>query len=501
MGCLSSKEVQDASVARSNPAPAGDHGSLVDDEAREKSSASFAAPSSAWGESRPVPQARQFLDDGPGTSSGPPPASRRSAPTVSAGGPGDAPLDSDDELEAQMRPPPGARAAPAEAAAADAARREKKAKKKRDKHRVTDLEAHDLEGENPETKTEMLRRRASRRAAETESAAMRVVFGDVDAFSDGDFSPEGSPRKVALSGDGPLITGAAVRRALRPADALGGTLGGASKPPEPTNGSAPSLDALLAPSASFAPEPLGTEAGPRVPEPAPAEETPAEETPAPTDDLTDDFVWRDDEREEDAAPPEAVPVEPAAPDDFVWRDDEREEDAAPPEAAPVEPAAPDDFVWRDDAAPAGDLEGRGGEGGDPETTTTTTAEPDPRLSGAAEDAYADDFEADEVDAAAAPAPAPAPAPPPVPERAPEPAPESEAPLNETFDAADVYAADLGIPSTSAGYADAIVEVSPPDPPADDGWADGGFDDGLEAAGEADVDYDDAGLAEEDDDVF
>ena len=199
MGCLSSKEVQDASVARSNPAPAGDHGSLVDDEAREESSASFAAPSSAWGESRPVPQARQFLDDGPGTSSGPPPASRRSAPTVSAGGPGDAPLDSDDELEAQMRPPPGARAAPAEAAAADAeaARREKKAKKKRDKHRVTDLEAHDLEGENPETKTEMLRRRASRRAAETESAAMRVVFGDVDAFSDGDFSPEGSPRKVA----------------------------------------------------------------------------------------------------------------------------------------------------------------------------------------------------------------------------------------------------------------------------------------------------------------
>jgi len=489
MGCLSSKEVKDASVARSNPAPAGDHGSLVDDEAREKSSASFAAPSSAWGESRPVPQARQFLDDGPGTSSGPPPASRRSAPTVSAGGPGDAPLDSDDELEAQMRPPPGAqKRAPAEAAAAadaEAARREKKAKKKRDKHRVTDLEAHDLEGEDPETKTEMLRRRASRRAAETESAAMRVVFGDVDALSDGDFSPEGSPRKGALGGDGPLITGAAVRRALRPADALGGTLGGASKPPEPTGGSAPSLDALPAPGASFAPEPLGTEAefpSSRVPEPAPAEETPAEETPAeetpaPTDDLTDDFVWRDDEREEDAAPPEA---------------------------APVEPAAPDDFVWRDDAAPAGDLEGRGGEGGDPETTTTTTtpAEPDPRLSGAAEDAYADDFEADEVDAAAAPAPAPAPAPPPVPERAPEPAPESEAPLNETFDAADVYAADLGIPSTSAGYADASVEVSPPDPPAaDDGWADGGFDDGLEAAGEADVDYDDAGLAEEDDDVF
>ena len=69
-------------------------------------------------------------------------------------------------------------------------------------------------------------------------------------------------------------------------------------------------------------------------------------------------------------------------------------------------------------------------------------------------------------------------------------------------AADVYAADLGIPSTSAGYADASVEISPQDPPAaDDGWADGGFDDGLEAAGEADVDYDDAGLAEEDDDVF
>jgi hypothetical protein len=179
----------------------------------------------------------------------------------------------------------------------------------------------------------------------------------------------------------------------------------------------------------------------------------------------------------------------------VWRDDEREEDAAPAEAAT------DDFVWRDDAAPAGDLEGLGGEIGDPETTTTTPAEPDPP-GGAGEDAYADDFEADEVDAAAAPAPAPDP--PPVAERKPEPAPDSESPLNETFDAGDVYAADLGIPSVFAGDADAGVDVFPsaPDPPAaDDGWADGGFDDGLEAAGEADVDYNDAGLAEDDDDVF
>ena len=113
--------------------------------------------------------------------------------------------------------PPGARAPAAEAAAADAeaARREKKAKKKRDKHRVTDLEAHDLRGKTRDENGDA-RRRASRRAAETESAAMRVVFGDVDAFSDGDFSPEGSPRKVALSGDGPLITGAAVRRAPVP---------------------------------------------------------------------------------------------------------------------------------------------------------------------------------------------------------------------------------------------------------------------------------------------
>ena len=161
------------------------------------------------------------------------------------------------------------------------------------------------------------------------------------------------------------------------------------------------------------------------------------------------------------------------------------------------------MAWRDGAAPAGDLGGRTREGGDPETTTRTTpAEPDSRLAGAGEDAYADDFDPDEVDAAAAPARAPAPDPAPAPEREPEPAPESEAPLYETFDADDVYAADLGVPSDSAGYADAGVEISPPEPPTvDDGWADGGFEEGLEAAGEADADYDDAGLAEEDDDVF
>ena len=70
----------------------------------------------------------------------------------------------DDELEAQEATPGARWSPPAEAAAADAeaARREKPRRwKKRDKHRVTDLEAHDLEGENPETKTEMLRRRAS----------------------------------------------------------------------------------------------------------------------------------------------------------------------------------------------------------------------------------------------------------------------------------------------------------------------------------------------------
>ena len=210
---------------------------------------------------------------------------------------------------------------------------------------------------------------------------MRVVFGDVDAFSDGDFSPEGAEESRAR-GDGPLM-GAAVRRALPSRGRARRDARRRVETPEPTNGSAPSLDALLAPSASFAPEPLGTEAGPRVPEPAPAgetpaEETPAEETPAPTDDLTDDFVWRDDEREEDAAPPEAAPVEPAAPDDFVWRDDEREEDAAPPGAAPA-------------GARGAGLTSCGGttrrrrvtprvaEGREAtQETTTTTAEPDPR---------------------------------------------------------------------------------------------------------------------------
>ena len=468
MGCVSSKGVEDASVARSNPAPAGDHRSSVVDEAREKSSASFTAPSSAWGESRPVPQARRFPDDGPGTSSGPPPASRRSAPSVSADGPGDAPLEADDELRARMRPRPGACAGPAEdeaAADAAAARREKKAKNKRDKNRVTDLEAHDLEGEDPETKTEMLRRRA----AASRSAAMQRVFGDVEDFSDGNFSPEGSPRKgeggvAPLGGPlgGSLITGAAVRHAARGTRHALAPIGGVSRPPEPPAGeSATALDAFPASGASFAPEPLhsSTEDGPRVPE------------------------------EQTSVAPPPAPPEPARLDDFVWQDDEREEDAAPPEAPLLEPAAP-----------AGDLGEHGREGGDPETTTMTPAELDPQLTGASEDAYAEEFEPDEVDVAAAPAPASDP--PPAAEREQEPAPESEALLNKMFDAGDLYAADLGIPSASAGDADAGVEISPFEPlTVDDDWADGGFDDRLEAAGEADVDYDDAGLAEEDDDVF
>ena len=265
-------------------------------------------------------------------------------------------------------------------------RGERRRPRRRDKHRVTDLRRTIWRGKTRRRKRRC-RRRASRRAAETESRRC-ASSSAMSTLSDGDFrrARRGKSRSRGRAAHhGRACVARSVPR-TRSADARRRV-----ETPEPTNGSASSLDALLAPSASFAPEPLGTEAGPRVPEPAPAEETPAEETPAeetpaPTDDLTDNFVWRDDEREEDAAPPEAVPVGPAA---------------------------PDDFVWRDDAAPAGDLEGRGGEGGDPETTTTTTAEPDPRLSGTAEDAYADDFEADEVDAAAAPAPAPAPAPPPV----------------------------------------------------------------------------------------
>ena len=63
-------------------------------------------------------------------------------------------------------------------AGADADAAAAKKKKKKDKSRLTDLEDYDLEGEDPETTEEMLRRKASKKAGD--SRVLQKVFGDID---------------------------------------------------------------------------------------------------------------------------------------------------------------------------------------------------------------------------------------------------------------------------------------------------------------------------------
>ena len=458
-------------MAKSNPTPSGDHGSLVDDEGRDTSSTSFAShptSSAAWGESRPVPQARRFeLDDGPSAVDGSKNASRRRVSAMSLNTRGDAPFDSEDEIEAQMskETASGARVD----AAAEADRKEKKAKKRRDKNRITDLEAYDLEGEDCDDKTEMLRRRASRRASESQSTAMKKIFGDVDDLSDGEFSDHredselvptqknnGGLAPMAGYADllgGPLITGAAVRRKrIAPLGAPLGSLlgapllGNALQPLEPLGSTNPNARSLV---------------------------------PSIQEDSRSSWIQGDSENPDRF--PEPVPEPTLFPDHIL-------------EHAPE----PEDFVWRDDEEPA----------------TTRSKE---YAGGAGEDAYADDFEDEEqgvkasvADSTPQPArePEPQPTPEPEPEPTPQPArePEPQPVLYDDFDAGDVYDADLGIPSAQAdvaGDADAAFERLPPGSSAHDdaGWADGDFDDGLEAAGEADVNYEDVGNVDDDDDVF
>lgn len=453
MGCFASKEVTETSVSSAHHAPKGDHGSLVDPRGNNASK-SFAASSSsdaAWGETKPKPQSRRFLDDGRGG------AGRGNGKTVrrgeaSANAPNGGAYGSDDELEAQMASDSG-NAVDAAADDAETERLERKAKKKRDKNRITDLEAYDLEEEDAGTKTEMLRRRAERNAAA--SNVMKKVFADVDDLSDSEFSPSASPRKGSssflLGGrvpgpiGGGLITGAAVRnngRGLAP-------LGGKSKPPplEPIPG-------------------LGEFSL-----------------------VSNEWVPKSTERETPFGTNFAANAEPGE----LLLEDTRDTENKPEK---IIQTAGDDFVWRDDETPyADDFEDDGRiSNGDGEVTTARVGE----------DAYADDFEADDQTPAPEPAPESEPEPDPEPEPEPEPAPEPELHVEPSFDAGDVYASDLGIPQLPVTGARVGGPECPMEPVQTDdgGWGGGGFDDGrLEAAGEADVDYDDTGNGDEDDDVF
>ena len=115
--------------------------------------------------------------------------------STDGGGVADAPLDSDDELEARMRAPRVTPSGVPAGAEADADAAAAKKKKKKDKSRLTDLEDYDLEGEDPETTEEMLRRKASKKAGD--SRVLQKVFGDIDDISDDDTrAAENVPRSV-----------------------------------------------------------------------------------------------------------------------------------------------------------------------------------------------------------------------------------------------------------------------------------------------------------------
>lgn len=466
MGCLSSKEVKDASVSTARAAPVGDHGSLVDEHGRNSSASSAPSNSASWGESRPKPQSRRFLDDGPGGGGGMENVQRRRAN-------GTAPVHgtygSDDELEAQMHLGMSRvvqSTSEKDAAALEKERQERKAKKKRDKNRVTDLEAYDLETEDPETKTEMVRRRAERA---TQSRVMKKVFADVDDLSDEDFSPQRSPTKGMAGGapfghidGGTLITGKAVRNNRNTLAPLGGD-----------------LELLeLAPNTLVPPipgeEPLEFESVPDVS--AVHEPVASREEDTCTGGLA-----------EKSAEPEG--------DDFVCRDDERE-------AAPAPAAEPEDFTWRDNEETA-ELYAD-----DIEKDTRANGQGEARAAYSNEDPYAENFEVDgeeqamETELEPDPEPEQEPKPEPDSEPAPDPTPEPEL-HHEDSDAGDIYASEF--PASPVGGAGDRVANVPPEPPnADDGgWSEGGFDGSwnVEAAGEADVHYDDVGDVDEDDDVF
>jgi hypothetical protein len=334
MGCLSSKAKEDPVEPIDQP-PEGDHGSLTGGDGGEGTSTSAQSRASRGSGvsgpgDRPVPKARRFTEDGAVVATGPKNVLTKRVVSTDGDGGADAPLDSDDELEAQMRAPRATPSGVPARAEADADAAAAKKKKKKDKNRLTDLEDYDLEGEDPETTEEMLRRKASKKAGD--SRVMQKVFGDIDDISDDD-TPRGG-RLPALGplgagplggpapgfGGGPLVVGAGVRKpGLAPLAPLG------ARAPSPSD--TPPMASFLAP----------------VRRPAAAQITPGEPTPVYR---RDDSAREEEERRIDAA----APAEPTDPDgDFEWRDDE---DGAAPTPAPPS-FAPDpadgDFEWRDDA--------------------------------------------------------------------------------------------------------------------------------------------------------
>ena len=182
-----------------------------------------------------VPKARRFTEDGAFVATGPRGVLTKRVVSTD-GGVADAPLDSDDELEARMRAPRvtpsgssrGSRGGRRAAAA--------KKKKKKDKSRLTDLEDYDLEGEDPETTEEMLRRKASKKAGD--SRVLQKVFGDIDDISDEDTrAAENAPRSVRSepvpSADPALVSAAdrwsSARACVNPVSRRSRPLGGAPR--------------------------------------------------------------------------------------------------------------------------------------------------------------------------------------------------------------------------------------------------------------------------------
>ena len=201
---------------------------------------------------KPVPKARRFTEDGAFVATGPRGVLTKRVVSTDGGGVADAPLDSDDELEARMRAPRVTPSGVPAGAEADADAAAAKKKKKKDKSRLTDLEDYDLEGEDPETTEEMLRRKASKKAGD--SRVLQKVFGDIDDISDDD-TPRGGKRPALGPlgagplggpgpgfGGGPLVVGAGVRKpGLAPLAPLGARA--------PTPSDTPPMASFLAPCA------------------------------------------------------------------------------------------------------------------------------------------------------------------------------------------------------------------------------------------------------------
>ena len=359
MGCLSSKAKND-SVEPIDQPPEGDHGSLTGGDGGDRTSTSAQSGASRGSGvsgpgDKPVPKARRFTEDGAFVATGPRGVLTKRVVSTDGGGVADAPLDSDDELEARMRAPRVTPSGVPAGAEADADAAAAKKKKKKDKSRLTDLEDYDLEGEDPETTEEMLRRKASKKAGD--SRVLQKVFGDIDDISDDD-TPRGGKRPALGPlgagplggpgpgfGGGPLVVGAGVRKpGLAPLAPLGARA--------PTPSDTPPMASFLAPVR----RPTAAQITPGEPTPVYSrEETAREEeerridaaAPAEPTDPDGDFEWRDDAGGTAPSPaPHSFAPDPAD-GDFEWRDDELDAPTPTPPSFAHDPTE-EDLEWRDD---------------------------------------------------------------------------------------------------------------------------------------------------------